>query len=110
MGGVLSQSRQAKQPVYRDSFLSTACKNVLIKLVDNAFYQATTASGDGMVICIGDVHGNLKQMKMLWKVLQRRYSKETLQRANIVFLGDYCDRGPDTKGVLDWLIKLKKAA
>lgn len=29
-------------------------------------------------------------------------------RAGIVFLGDYCDRGADTKGVLDWLIQLKR--
>ena len=29
--------------------------------------QATAASGDEMVICVGDVHGNLKELKKLWK-------------------------------------------
>ena len=29
-----------------------------------------------------------------------------MKAATVVFLGDYCDRGPDTRGVLEWLVAL----
>lgn len=111
VGGVVCRSSslsiQEKHPVYY--YLSTgASKNAPIKPAEHGFYEATAANGQGMVICIGDIHGNVRELNMLWKALQRQLPKETLKRANIVFLGDYCDRGPDTKAVLDWLIKFKK--
>ena len=30
-----------------------------------------------------------------------------LEQATVVFLGDYCDRGPNTREVLDWLLELE---
>lgn len=48
---------------------------------------------------IGDIHG---QRDMLEGALER-ISADGGPEARIVFLGDYCDRGPDTRGVMDIL-------
>lgn len=60
-----------------------------------------------LVVCIGDIHGQLQKLKWLWANLEERLSSDVLQSACVIFLGDYCDRGDDTKGVLDWLIHIR---
>lgn len=50
-------------------------------------------------IAIGDIHGHLQALK----VLARHVPFEADDR--IVALGDYVDRGPDSSGVLDWMIE-----
>uniref|UniRef100_A0A7S3ARZ9 Calcineurin-like phosphoesterase domain-containing protein n=1 Tax=Haptolina ericina TaxID=156174 RepID=A0A7S3ARZ9_9EUKA len=59
------------------------------------------------VICVSDIHGQRKQLAALWEALTRHMGAE-LAHTTVVFLGDYCDRGPDTKGVIDWLIELRR--
>lgn len=51
-------------------------------------------------IAIGDIHGCSKALKLLIDAIQPE-SNDT-----IVTLGDYVDRGPDTRGVIDQLIAL----
>ena len=58
------------------------------------------------LICIGDIHGNLTELESLWNALRARLGCE-LDTATVVFLGDYCDRGPNTRGCLDFMIHLK---
>ena len=58
------------------------------------------------VVCIGDIHGNLAELRSLWGALERKLDAD-LDSATVIFLGDLCDRGPDTKGVIDWLIDLR---
>lgn len=53
-------------------------------------------------IAIGDIHGCLEPLQRLIQTLHPK-SSDTL-----VFLGDYVDRGPNAKGVIDFLIELKK--
>ena len=59
-------------------------------------------------VAIGDIHGCIDQLKNLWSdifsTLQNDYPDE---KVRIVFLGDYIDRGPDSKGVIDFLIQLQ---
>jgi serine/threonine protein phosphatase 1 len=45
---------------------------------------------------IGDIHGELGALDALLARLPRLTSEDTL-----VFIGDYCDRGPDSKGVIE---------
>lgn len=52
----------------------------------------------GRLLAIGDVHGCLKSLKALLKEVNPQ-SEDT-----VVMLGDYVDRGPDSKGVIDYLI------
>ena len=59
-------------------------------------------------VMIGDLHGNLTEARALWSAIEAYLGADGLREAVVVFLGDYCDRGPDTKGVLDFLIELKR--
>ncbi len=63
---------------------------------------------DNILICIGDIHGYLDKIKSLWTNLELALGEDVLNDAIVVFLGDYCDKGPDTKGVLDWIIDIKE--
>lgn len=51
---------------------------------------------------IPDIHGYLETLKSL--LAQIRPSKED----HLIFLGDYIDRGPDSKGVIDEIISLQE--
>jgi serine/threonine protein phosphatase 1 len=56
----------------------------------------------GRVIAIGDIHGCLVALQSLVELIKPT-AKDT-----VVALGDYVDRGPDSKGVIDYLIQLRK--
>lgn len=49
-------------------------------------------------IAIGDIHGELAHLHRLWNKLPKLKSTDT-----IVFLGDYIDRGPDSRGVIEFV-------
>src|SRR5689334_11414198 len=56
------------------------------------------------LLAIGDIHGNLKALDTLLATI-------ALQPEDVlVTLGDYVDRGPDSRGVLDRLIELNRSA
>ncbi len=55
------------------------------------------------ILAIGDIHGCLLQFNELLAAVKP--TGEDL----VVTLGDYVDRGPDSKGVLDRLIELRKS-
>jgi len=44
------------------------------------------------VICIGDIHGNLKELILLWNALKNEMKSIELIEATVIFLGDYVDR------------------
>ncbi|MCS6979679.1 MAG: metallophosphoesterase [Flavobacteriales bacterium] len=56
----------------------------------------------GREIAIGDVHGCLKSLKALIENQIRPTAQDTL-----IFVGDLIDRGPDSKGVLDYVMHLQ---
>ena len=53
-----------------------------------------------MIYAIGDIHGQLEMLKNALALIEADGGPD----ANIVFVGDYTDRGPDSKGVIDLLI------
>jgi serine/threonine protein phosphatase 1 len=55
-----------------------------------------------VIYAIGDIHGCLNALKDLLARLPLEPGDE------VVFLGDYIDRGPDSKGVVEYLIQNKK--
>ena len=60
---------------------------------------------DGVrVYAIGDVHGRADLLQSLLTVIDVDLARSAPRRAIQVFLGDYVDRGPDSRGVLDLLI------
>jgi len=63
-------------------------------------------SGDHLIYAIGDVHGELSILDDLLSRIEKDANGEPYQ---LVYLGDYIDRGPNSKGVIDRLIEQKKA-
>jgi serine/threonine protein phosphatase 1 len=60
---------------------------------------------DGVrVYAIGDVHGRADLLQSLLTVIDADLARSAPRRAIHVFLGDYIDRGPDSRRVLDLLI------
>jgi serine/threonine protein phosphatase 1 len=59
-----------------------------------------------VVYAIGDIHGRLDLLQALTGELRRAAGSETL---TAVFLGDYIDRGPDARGVIDHLVAFRDA-
>ena len=55
------------------------------------------------IYAIGDIHGQLPELHRLLGLIEDDGGKD----AKIVFLGDYTDRGPDSRGVIDLLIEGK---
>jgi|SRR5208283_1156396 len=53
------------------------------------------------LLAIGDIHGCLDKLEAL--VMKIRPSQDD----RIVFLGDYINRGPDSRGVIDFLLNLR---
>lgn len=61
------------------------------------------SESQGRILAIGDVHGCTNQLDPLWAAIKPTPAD------TVVFLGDYVDRGPDSKGVLDRLIEWRKS-
>jgi len=51
------------------------------------------------LLAIGDIHGYLDKLRQLLDLVQPGANDK------VIFLGDYVDRGPDSRGVLDALIR-----
>lgn len=71
-----------------------------------------TWSGVERIVAVGDVHGDYGQFVSVLKTagLIGRRDKWTGGRTHLVQLGDVPDRGPDSRKVLDLLMKLEKQA
>ena len=57
----------------------------------------------GKIFAIGDIHGCLSKLEALIPQIDIDSNNDTL-----VFIGDYIDRGPDSRGVVDLVLDLKK--
>lgn len=53
-------------------------------------------------IAIGDIHGDIAALEQLLASIQGKFAK-------YIFLGDYIDRGMDSKGVIERLIKFSES-
>lgn len=58
---------------------------------------------------IGDLHGRLDLLREALTRIEGDLSARPHPRHQIIFLGDYVDRGPDSRGVIDTLIGLRDA-
>ena len=59
------------------------------------------------IFAIGDIHGCLGELISLHKKILT-HDKFDVKNDLIIYLGDYIDRGRDSKGVIDQIIKLQK--
>ena len=58
------------------------------------------------LFAIGDIHGCLSQLTTLHKKILT-HDKFDVKNDLLIYLGDYIDRGNNTKGVIDQILKLK---
>lgn len=64
----------------------------------------TEANGKRIFV-IGDIHGCVEETRILVETL---VSREGVNDDDVIlFLGDYIDRGPDSRGVIDYMIELR---
>jgi serine/threonine protein phosphatase 1 len=68
--------------------------------------EKTYSAPEGMrVYAIGDVHGQRTMLADMHEaIMMDLLSGDAPQETHVVYLGDYVDRGPDSKGVIDDLI------
>lgn len=55
---------------------------------------------------IGDVHGCADLLARMHEAIATELARDRPADWRIIHLGDYCDRGPDTRGVLDQLVEV----
>jgi serine/threonine protein phosphatase 1 len=67
------------------------------------FNEAKPPQG-ARLYAIGDVHGRLDLLEIMHRHIAEELASDPPADWRIVHLGDYVDRGPDSKGVLDFLI------
>jgi len=86
-----------------------------MQFLKKLFSQSSSASGSRysvppghVVYAVGDVHGRLDLLEKLVGMIEKdRASKAHLENCSLVFLGDYVDRGFQSKQVLDYLQALE---
>jgi len=65
---------------------------------------------DGIrLYAIGDVHGCIDHLREMHALIRAEIIRDRPADWRIIHLGDYVDRGPDSKGVLDLLIAARQA-
>lgn len=62
-----------------------------------------------MLYAIGDIHGRTDELRRVLALVRKDAALHRLVKPRVVFLGDYVDRGLDSRGVLDALIELQSS-
>ena len=60
---------------------------------------------DKRIYAIGDVHGRCDLLRKILKQIKQDLKERPCQKSKLVMLGDYIDRGPQSKQVLELLSK-----
>ncbi|MER9951366.1 metallophosphoesterase [Mesorhizobium sp. M0047] len=60
------------------------------------------------VYSIGDVHGRLDLLAAMHQRIKTEIETQAPADWRVIHLGDYVDRGPDSKGVIDFLIEARE--
>lgn len=70
--------------------------------------DAPPSTGGRLVYAVGDVHGRLDVLQpLLHEIAQDALTSRPAEQPLLVFLGDYVDRGPDSRQVVDLVLKLQ---
>ena len=77
---------------------------ILLKFRNNDRKQASAPDGVRLY-AIGDIHGRLDLLEALLSLIERDQEGRADLPVTLIFLGDYVDRGPDSNGVVERLIR-----
>lgn len=71
----------------------------------DAFFSKKATLPDGVrIYAIGDIHGRTDLLTIQLAQIDADMSRHRCARSIIVFLGDYIDRGPDSRGTISLLL------
>ena len=62
------------------------------------------------IYAIGDIHGHVEPLARMHDLIEEDRKQKPIDSATIVYIGDYIDRGPDSKGVIDALVERELVA
>lgn len=65
----------------------------------------STVPNNTRIYAVGDIHGHTTLLEELHNKIKCDLNKNPVADYKIIFLGDYIDRGPDSAGCIDFLIK-----
>lgn len=75
------------------------------RLANQGIHFLEAAGPAGMrIYAVGDVHGRLDLLEGMHARIEAELAEDPPDDWRIIHLGDYVDRGPDSRGVLDMLI------
>lgn len=63
------------------------------------------APAGSRIYAVGDIHGRIDLLARLRSMIVEDASRHPTGRKLVVYLGDYVDRGPDSRGVIDLLAR-----
>lgn len=73
--------------------------------------EAPPSTGGRLVYAIGDVHGRLDVLgPLLHDIAKDALTTRPAEQPLLVLLGDYVDRGPDSRGVIDLILQMQADA
>lgn len=78
---------------------------IIKRLLKTPEKNASTPDGERLY-AIGDIHGEATLLDQILEKVEK--DARDAKKATVVFLGDYVDRGPDSRGVIDRLIDYQK--
>jgi serine/threonine protein phosphatase 1 len=64
-----------------------------------------TAPAGTRVYAVGDIHGRLDLLEKLFRLIDADDAGREAARTILIFLGDYVDRGSDSRGVIEFLLQ-----
>jgi Calcineurin-like phosphoesterase len=70
--------------------------------------EVPKVSEEHQTICIGDLHGGYEKVVQLWSKLQTVMTPVQFESAYVFWLGDYVDKGPASREVLQWLTQIER--
>lgn len=71
---------------------------------DGVHYLDASGPHGIRIYVIGDVHGCLDLLRAMHEKIKAEIARENVSDWRIVLVGDYCDRGPDVRSTIDYLI------
>lgn len=79
------------------------------RLFQNRTRQAGPSTGGRLVYAIGDIHGRLDLLTPLLDQIRNDAGMGADQTPMLIFLGDYIDRGPQSREVIECVRTMKQA-
>lgn len=72
--------------------------------------RTSPSTGGRLVYAVGDIHGHARELSLLLRRIEADARDAVAhERPLLIFLGDYVDRGPDSRGVIDAVLEVEAA-